>query len=216
MATMTSRGKPRKVLKVQVVKKEPSLNSVQKREVKQLASIPKELNAIDTSFLQSIDANGTVTKLLMPAQGDGVSERNGDKIWLKRIRLRFSMIYGDTTNTFRLILFRWTQDNSIPANVPSTLDVLQGLNALQQYNFTHKQANQVHIIYDRTLTLSTNGTPNRVIDQVLYGKRLGKKKIIFDAAITTGTDQIYVLAISDSIAVPHPALAGYVRVEYTD
>lgn len=213
---MTSRGKARKVLKVQVVKKEPSLNSVQKREVKQLAAIPKELNAIDTTFLQSIDANGTVTKLVMPAQGDGVSERNGDKIWLKRIRVKLAILNADTTNVFRLILFRWTQDNSIPANVPLSIDVLQGLNALQQYNFTHKQANQVHIIYDRLLPLSTNGNPIRVIDQVLYGKRLGKKKIIFDAAIVSGTDQIYVLAMSDSVAAPHPNMAGFIRVEYTD
>lgn len=193
-----------------------SLNEKQVKQVKRIINYGRELKAIDTNILQSIDASGTITKLNHPPQGINVSQRLGDAILLKRVRLRLNMIYGDNTNVLRCIVFRWTQDNSIAANVPIVTDVLQTLNATAFYNFTHERANQVHIVYDKTIALSANGVPDKVLVQNFFGKKLGKKTIDMDAAVTTGTDQLYLLLISDSVAAPHPTVGGFLRMEYTD
>lgn len=192
------------------------LNPRQKKEVKRLVAGTTEVKAVDTWCNQSPDAAGSVTKINVPAQGVTVSHRVGDKIHLKKLSFNLNTIVGDTTNIVRLIIFRWTQNDAIAANAPGVTDVLQAGNPTAFYNFTTSTEAKVRVLYDKTLYLSSMGSMDRPYRGMLYGKRLGKKNIEFNAAILTGTDMIYYLLISDSIAATHPSVIGYFRLEYTD
>lgn len=192
------------------------LTKGQKKAVKRLIAGNIELKAIDTGVLQSPTAAGVIQHITPPAQGLGVSNRVADQITLKRLLFKLNVIGADATNVLRMIIFRTSQDNTVVANIPTPLSVLQTLSVMSMYNFTADRDNEIKILYDRTIAVSAGGTYDVALHGNLYGKRLGKKRLIFDAAVTTGTDQIYVLWISDSVAGPHPNVAGTFRLEYTD
>lgn len=221
MATIIPRGKPIKV----VPYKKPTrytapLNPVQKQEVtkkvKRAIARNNESDAIDTNVLSSPDAGGSIYKVVMPTQGDNVSQRDGDQIHLKAMYVRLAVALADSYNFTRLIFFRWSQNDSIAANVPTVSDVLQSVNYMAQYNYTSIESNKLHIISDYTYSLSDTGTRNVTFIQKFYGKKLGKKKVYFNAALTTGTDMIYMLFITDSVAASHPTIGGTIRVIYDD
>lgn len=66
--------------------------------------------------------------------------------------------------------------------------------------------------------MTANGSNgDRLVLGKVWGRKIGKKKLVFNTAgATTGTDQFYLLAISDSTAAPHPSLGGYIRYNYVD
>lgn len=193
------------------------LNKVQKKQVKRLITGSQELKAKDDSVNTTADNAGSLTYFNLPAQGDGLSERSGDQIQLKKLMFRFHITGADTTNIFRVIIFRWSQNNALGANVPVTTDILQTANVMSFYNYTNEHDTKVRILYDKTITLSVTGdTEVDLIKGSLYGTRLGRKIIDFNAATTLGTNQIYMLMISDSAGIPHPSIKGYWRIEYTD
>jgi len=190
------------------------LTPLQKKQVKQLISKEEELKAKDSSVLSSVDAGGVISKFLVPPQGDGVSDRNGDAIKLKRLRVRLHLIGADSTNVIRAIIFRW--NNNDGTTVPVIGDVLQTLSTASQYQYTSDRQNEFHIVADKTFTFSLNGTNAKDWIIAYYGRKLGKKSLTFNAALTTGTDMLYLLLLSDSVAAPHPTVGGTCRLEYTD
>jgi len=190
------------------------LTPLQKKQVKQLISKDEELKAKDSAIAAAVDAGGVISKFQVPTQGDGVSDRNGDAIKLKRLRVRLHLIGADSTNVIRAIIFRWNNNDS--TSVPVIADVLQTLNAVSQYQYTSDRQNEFHIVADKTFTFSLNGTNAKDWIIAYYGRKLGKKSLIFNASLTTGTDMLYLLLLSDSVASPHPTIGGYCRLEYTD
>lgn len=192
------------------------LTKHQRSQVKRLVTRQQEIKAIDTGVLQSPTAAGIVSVLNMPAQGDSLSTRDGDEIVVKKLQFRLNMIIADTTNIVRLVVFRWADDNTLAANIPTPNQVLQTLSATSFYNYTTYRDGQMVPIYDRTWALSSGGDQDKFVKGSIYGKKLGKKKIIFDAAVITGNDQIYYMLISDSVGAPHPSVGGNFRMTYTD
>lgn len=197
-------------------RKTRGLTKGQKKQVKRLISGTQELKARDTFINAAPTAAGVIQLLNLPAQGLGVSERLADEIILKRLMFRLNVLGADATNIVRCIIFRSSQDNTIGANFPTPNSVLQNLSTMSLYNFTSDRDNDISVLYDRTITVSAGGTYDIAFRGNLFGKRLGRKKLIFDAAVLTGTGQIYILMISDSVAGPHPTVGGYMRIEYTD
>lgn len=189
------------------------LTKKQKTQVKRLIGNSEELKAVDSTILTSVDASGSVILLAHPAQGDGVSFRNGDEIKLKKLIMSLNVVGADTTNICRFIIFRWSQNNNVTS--PIVTDVLQTLNAMSMYNYTSVNQGKVFIVYDRVLTFSAYGTNDKLIKGSVWGRRLGKKILHFNAGTTNGTDQFYLLKITDSVAANHPGVAGYIRMEYT-
>lgn len=192
------------------------LTKHQRIQVKRLVTRQQEIKAIDTGVLQSPTAAGLCQVLTMPPQGDSLSTRDGDEIVIKKLQFRLNIIIADTTNIVRLIVFRWADDNTLAANIPTPNQVLQSLNVASFYNYTTHRDGQVQVMYDRTWALSSAGVQDRFVKGSIYGKKLGKKKIVFDAAVITGNDQIYYLLISDSVGAPHPSVGGVFRMTYTD
>lgn len=190
------------------------LNKRQKTQVKRLIGSRTESKIIDTAILNVADAAGVFQRLNTPAQGDAYNERAGDAIKLEKVSWRLSMTYADATNVLRMIVFRWGLDASVTS--PTTSDVLQALNALAYPKYQTEVEDRVRILSDRTYALSQNGRPNMIVSGSLYGKKLGRKTLGFNQGTTNGVGQVFVLWISDSVAVSHPTIGGYFRMQYED
>lgn len=192
------------------------LTDVQKKQVKRLITGVQEVKAIDSTVSGSPSDTGVISRVLTPAQGDGLSQRSGDQIILKALQFRLSIIGADNTNKVRIIFFRWSQDNSIGANVPTVNGVLQNIDVMSFYNYTSYKNDRMTILYDRTVSTTFTDANQVVVLHTLYGKKLGRKVLEFNAASTLGTNQIYMLLISDSVAISHPTVTGYMQLRYTD
>lgn len=196
------------------------LNATQRREVKQLVSRETEWKQFDNiTNAQTAQFTGTIIGgLILPPQGVGDSQRQGDVIFIRSVQITGNILCADATNMFRCILFRWRPDNLI--DTPSIAKVLQDtvtLPYLSPINETSLQAGKINVILDKTYALVLNTTSSlKRFRWKFSGKRLGKKKIAFNSAAVTGMDQLYMLAVSDSTAISHPYISFNCRTIYSD
>lgn len=195
------------------------LTKKQVTQVKRIAHVGVELKHYDVSTVAaSVPSTGTMLgPFSVPPQGITEAHRIGDQIHLKNFQYKLAFIGADTTNFVRIVWFRWYEQNSIVAPVAADIfettlnPIVSGLTE------SNVEANRIHVLSDRTYSLSTNGTFCAAKHSTLYGKRLGKKKLIFiPAASLTGDGHIYCFVISDSIAVSHPSIYIYTRLIYSD
>lgn len=207
---------PRKVTVIRKVarKKGSKLNPRQKTQVKRLIGNKEEHKEIDTTILLSPSNTGVIQQVSLPIQGQAYNERDGDDISLQSLHYRFNFVAADATNYLRMIIFRWHNNNAVA--VPTTADVLQTVSATAYPNNQKVVDGSVQILLDRAYALNLNGNASMAVSSKLFGKRLGRKKLGFNAAATTGNNQIYFLWISDSAAIGHPAVGGTIRLIYTD
>jgi hypothetical protein len=147
-------------------------------------------------------------------QGDTDQTRDGDMINLTKVRLVCSGVYADTTNVMRIILFRWK-----PNSTPTWAELLEGATpGASDWKRPHRKdtASNFHIMYDRTLNLSSAGQPQALVSKTLFGKSLGKKRLAFSGGGTSGTDHIWLFVISDSATASHPNFDYSVTTYFTD
>lgn len=221
------------------VKRMKKLNQREKTQVKRMIGRQIEDKHFYYGGTGGIDAAaGSITDMSLVPQGVTQISRVGDTITLKRIDIRFQLESADSAllpidnhGTIRCIVFRWEDNSSVAA--PIVTDVLTPYSALDyivaNYNADNIQSGKVKILYDRLVTLFNQATytgsavayyqsvasvQNRHV--VLYGKRLGKKRVYFNGGGTTGKDKIYIMFISDSTANPHPAVQWQSLLTYSD
>lgn len=190
------------------------LNYRQKREVKRLIGNRTETKFIDFSVNSNIDAGGSISAMTPPPQGVKDSERIGDSIQLKKLVYNLSFAGADTTNICRFIIFRWALNSA--TSTPTVTDILQIATPSSLYNYDQYNQGKFHIVYDRSFACTAVGWNLYIARGALWGKKLGRKKMMFNEAATTGLHQFYWLAITDSIAASHPQVIGNMRLEYSD
>jgi len=201
--------------------KKSVLSSTAVKQVKRLISNKIEKDYYDNGLNGTgVTATGVIqTGFSTPIQGITDGQRVGDQILISKFILKYDIIYGDPTNEFRLILFRWKDDTAVGGN-PTISQVLQnpvGFPVNTLINHDNVKSGKLHIMYDKTHNCTNTGQSMATTRTVnIYGRRLGNKKIIFNNGVTTGTNLIFGLWISDSIAVPNPSINWYSRLEYSD
>lgn len=204
------------------------LTKPQIREVKSLITRKLEVKYIDclNMTLTGIQNTGTITALTYPAQGISQAQRIGDGITIKSLRIRYTVVGYDSTNTLRIIVFKWMNDNAVyPPTVAAIVDngwLVQDTAPLADFNFSGLKQRDFKICYNRIHTLpygnTTSGPGNSVhVGYInLYGKKLHNGKLQFTTAAQTGVGIYYMLAISDSGIAGHPKVNYVGRMTYTD
>lgn len=194
------------------------LSPKQKTQVKRIVGHQQEDKFLDTSIsLSAMSPTGTVIgPFLNPAQGGSGSQRIGDNVNIKNIRLSQIVRCADSTNVSRIIWFRWKDNNSVTA--PTTTDVILSSTTppINRFNDTNIENGRVKIVSDRTITQTLSNNASTTIKMAFYGRRLGNKKLTFNPALTTSTNQLYCLLLSDSAIAAHPSCDTNIRVTYTD
>lgn len=202
--------------------KRPRLNPGTKSQVralvKQALDSEIELKKHDTTVDITASDTGTVVDLSNMIQDVGVGERVGQKVKPKSLDVRLSMIHADSTQVIRLILFQWHQDTSVFTPGASVLLDPVALAAgsfgatTAPYNDTNRGL--FRIISDRTFTSVTAADTAVVHWKRKFSPEL--RHIEYNDSSLEGTEKLWLLAVSDSTAIAHPAVFGHIRLNYTD
>lgn len=203
-------------------RKKPSGSKLNKRQVRQVKAIVGRETEDKTAFVAlgttSAPAGPLAVTAKLTAIGQGIAsnQRTGDHIILKEVYLKVITEIADTYNTLRFIVFQWIPNDAV--ETPTVGAILQdpALGVYSHYNDTNLDGVKYRILLDRVYLLNT-GSYNRTMKGYrLFGKRLARKKLVFNPTATTGFNQIYTLMMSDSIAAPNPTFAYHCKVTFTD
>jgi len=175
---------------------------------------------IDVGQSFNIPAVGGVINAFCPiAQGLTVNQRTGDTVFWNQLLINYTVSTenADVFNTSRIIIFQW-HPNSILA-IPAVTDILQSTIVYSMYDWQF--SNQYTILYDRVhVHAGIAGSPCDSGNQGYFGSipfvRGVKVKAEYAAASTSGSEQFFMLCISDSVIAPFPVLNVQSRVIYND
>jgi len=180
---------------------------------------PKYLDTL--SLANSIGSGATIFGLSIIPQGDTQSTRVGDFAQPLRLIFNYSLytVNSDIVTTVRLIFFRWHVHSAFGApNVVNLLEAPGSSNVLSHINFQYQ--NDFDILWDRQYQASgitTAPTVNSNFGATGLEIPLGAHhEIEFALGATTGTDNLYLLAISDSALTPFPILNFSTRLYFED
>lgn len=198
------------------------LNKREKNEVKRLIAVRQELKFyVSQTSVQTVSSSGVLFQLTNMAQGDTDQDRDGDRLMLKKFFVRGAVQYADVTNLFRIIFFQWK-----PASTPTISSILlPGPSTAPDVwsSYAHDSRQQFNILWDKTWHLEGNASaataPLTPSSQKLFKVSISRrfaKQLQYAGGTTTGTNQIYYLAVSDSAAVSHPTVTMSVKFHFTD
>jgi len=167
----------------------------------------------------SMTTAGTVTPITVIGQGVTVTQRVGDTAFLERLYINFDInaANSDVFTTARVMIFQWLVNTDL--HVPVIADILQGgLLTLSMMNYQH--SNQFHVLFDRLFTLTGLATAPTVGSLIAYSGEVSlapaKKALEFTPAATTGSNQLFIMYLSDSALAPFPALNYTIRVMFDE
>lgn len=206
-------SKTKKVNKSSTQKKE-----VDKKEVKQIVqSMLRGVQELKINIVQSsasIDYAGSLVACSAIAVGDSDITRDGDRVCLAEWTFRWVVNLGDASNLVRCILLQYIPDNT--GGAPAISNILQTIGTTNA-PISYKSIDYVKVIkilYDWTVRVDTYH-PVELVKPVKI-RKFHDKQLVFANNATTGTNQLYVLFISDSAAATHPSVQYYSTVRYTD
>lgn len=191
-------------------------SGLSKREVKQVRKIAKEACRGDqeTNFhiyevTSGVGDVGLIGDLSVISQGIGDQQRVGDQLTPTSMEFWYDWNVADSFNRCRVIVFRWL-DNS----TPSVNDVLLATTLLPRVFASYNKDNRAkfNILYDKTHVGSILPASNSIMAGSKSRKLTGK--INYEAASTSGNSHIFICALSDSVAVSHPTLRFYSRINF--
>lgn len=166
----------------------------------------------------TITSAGTVTPLTNIAQGVTVNQRVGDSALLEALFLNFdvNVANSDVFTTSRILVFQWLVNTAL--HVPVIADILQTASTLSMVNFN--TSNQYIVLLDELIFQSGLATAPTATSLVGRSHAISvssaKKRLEWNAAVTTGSNQIFILYISDSAIAPFPGLNYTSRVLFDE
>lgn len=166
---------------------------------------------------------GAIAKIMTVAQGDSDSARDGDALYIKSLRVKGRVKFNNSmgallTQYVRLLVFQWYPDDGTAPTVANILNN-SGTDAEGIYGITNIDRNdQYKILMDKTFQVDSVGNPARQFKKKLRcPKRHRKQKFI--AGGTDGSNQIYLLYISDTLSTTAgvvPTFTMQTFMSYTD
>lgn len=199
-----------------VSKKRVTAKAVNRKVMKLQKAI--EWKHVDNTLNYSISTTPTILNLTNITQGDGDSNRDGDKITISSVQLRLTTWNGDAPyNNLRVVVFKWP--DILTAPVLEDLFILPpGLGQVPQtwpYNVDRIRARRgFKILYDRCYTRRmANDGGIGVVN--LFKKFKHRTNLQYVGGGATGV-HLYIFMVSDSLLSPHPAITGTARINYCD
>jgi hypothetical protein len=151
-------------------------------------------------------------------QGVGVSQRTGDTLFYKELFLNYNAvaINADIFSSLRVIVFQWKPNTSLV--IPTVTDILQTANIFSMYDWQF--SSQYIIIYDKIHNFAgVAAAPSSSGNQSYFGKidlsRAGKR-VEFSPGAVSASNELFILVISDSVAVPFPQFTCISRITYSE
>lgn len=174
----------------------------------------------DVTVVTTLTSTGAVSALTGNiTSGAGVRQRTGDTVKALRMYVNYDLeaINADIFTVSRLIFFQWIPNTTI-SGAPAITSILQSANVNAMYNF--QNANQYRILADNVhLQAGIAAAPTASGYQGYYGKipiASAIKNLEFSEGVVTGSNQIFVALVSNSLIAPFPNLNLISRFIYTE
>jgi hypothetical protein len=173
---------------------------------------------VDTTATTTITSAGATAALTSIAQGNQVGQRDGDMGTLQQFFFNFSCdaANADIFTRSRIILFQWYPNTALIA--PVIGNILQTASPYAFYNYD--LSNQYHIIKDFMISSAGLAAAPTSASSIFFGDyidiRSCKKRMEWSPASVNGSNQLFLLYVSDSLIAPFPNFVYNSRVVYTD
>lgn len=201
-------------------KKKPTVRQIVKKAINQMAE-HKYYNPtpLTNSAVADPSVGATLGVITSVPQGLPDLSRDGDSLTMKNLFFRgniYSASGGTSeSNIVRVIIFQWHQNTQ--SVTPSTASILSyiaaGQGVASPYVHDQLKGKNYTIMYDRRFCVSDYGPGCVQFKGNLVPKR---KKIQFNGAGLTGTNHLYYLILSDSVAINHPTITINFQVNFLD
>lgn len=192
-------------------------------------SVGGAIGAIAAQSLASISYGaGAVAACLCQGIGAGTTynARVGNEISLKNIEISLALTAGDQYNFLRFLVVR-PKGQFANAN-PSIIAFVQSLfsgNGSSTFQFGCPVDNHNFEVWaddlipmQQRVGAASSGSSSDTFVPYVYNKKVSvNRKVKFQESLSICDRDFWLVAISDSTAVPHPgAVAGYVKLRWTD
>jgi hypothetical protein len=177
-----------------------------------------QVKFVDVQYAVSATSVGTILAgICNIPQGITVNQRTGDTVFWKKLFINYSLATqnADVFNTTRILIFQWHPNSAL--TVPVVTDVLQTANLYAMYDWQF--SNQYTILYDVIHYQSGTATnPSSSGLQGYFGQieLKGVKRADYAAGVALGSQQFYILIISDSLIAPFPTFTAITRITYSE
>lgn len=199
-----------------IYRRRKGLTPTQRKQVVKVVRSQQEMKyAWQTYNSVAVTNTASLTQITQIAQGDTDTTRDGDRYKLVKLRFRAIMYHNSIANVqCRVIIFRWK-----PRSTPTAADILLTggggvIDVVSEYQHDTRQMFQ--ILYDKLFTIGSVQPPQA--SKVLSFQHVFKGKsgdCQMDAAsATTGTNQLWILTISDNVT--GSTMKGTSKVNFTD
>lgn len=178
-----------------------------------------EKKAIDYTFssgVAGLDAGGLIFDVSNIAQGDDRSSRTGLTISPVALYLKgfFTASPTDRINSARVIVFRWNDTTA-----PLVTDVIEASFAdrtIAPYNWANS-GTKLHILHDKILTSDNAADTWRSDDRLrITFKPTDQIRYTGPAGNSGVSGRVFLLMLSDSSVLPHPACNYSGRLVFRD
>lgn len=207
--------KPKTVVLAQ---KQASLNATQKMVVKKMIKNNEEVKYFRPGIASSSVSNvATISALGNIIQGVGDVNRIGSQVTFENIKVKLDAIMSDSTNIVRFILFKWKENDTFTTPTAAQILGTGPSGGVDVWSFPNDETSQSYqILYDKVF-VGSNGSSSDTLRQFAQRSiKLGHKVKFNSDLVTTGTNKLYQLNISDSAAVVHPTLTWFTEIAFTD
>jgi hypothetical protein len=175
---------------------------------------------VDVLYSVNVNSVGNVLNGICPvAQGITVNQRTGDTVFWRSLHINYTISTqnADIFNTARVVIFQWHPNTLLVA--PVVTDILQTASLLSMYDWQF--SNQFTILYDRVHIMSGSaGSPSDSGNQGYYGivpfTKGFRPDSLYNPGMVNGSEQLFILVISDSLVAPFPIFNATTRVIYDD
>lgn len=189
------------------------LTKKQRSEVKKIATAPMERKRFPV-YKQglSISTSHHIDDLSSVYQGSTEEGRTGDAIKIISGHIKGVVVAADTTNIVRYTVLRW-KPNTIPTAADIYDDATIGANGAMFSPFNHINRPSFVVLADRYIDLeATNGDM-----QKMFNIRIKPQpKTIYEGGANTGSNKLYIIWSSDSVAITHPDVTYRGDIHFLD
>jgi len=173
---------------------------------------------VDTLVNTNVSSSGVAFPITAIAQNVTVSGRTGDTVFIKELYLNYAITvdFSDIHNVVRVMIAQFHPSSALV--VPVILDFFQTLDPLSMYNW--QLSSNYTILYDKVHYLSgVSAAPCTSSLQGysgIVGLNSAQKRLEFTAALITGSEQLFVIVLSDSGIPPGPGFSMRTRLVYCE
>lgn len=187
------------------------------RVVKNMIRSSKEVKNVAVSLSYANTVAGVVSEISrLIVQGDNINQRSGDQIMPMHLDINYTLTsgVGSTNALHRIIIF---QDTMNLGTLPTVAQVLDGASYISTYTIVANQQRRWKVLHDRIHGVV--GASNSAATHVQ--RRIPMKGAIFyngtaAAATDNGRGAIYIMTLTDSVAVSSSLFTFQGGLFYTD